>query len=142
MLTSNELERKDVEIFGLHSKTKALSRKHNDADHAAYVALKEHEVELSRVRTFFEERDAELGQQTAPFKVSRVSAVSSRSRKLACKRLLMDEHAILKQAQPLCCRRSMRLRRDASKISSTSRPLRSKRKKPRFSNFRKSPRVW
>lgn len=65
MLISNELERKDVEIFGLHSKIEALSKKHNDADHAAYVGLREHEVELSHVRTFFEERDAELEQQSS-----------------------------------------------------------------------------
>ena len=60
-----ELERKDAEIVGLHSKIKALSKKHNDADHAAYVALKEHEVELSHVRIRFEERDAELEEKSS-----------------------------------------------------------------------------
>ena len=60
-----ELERKEEEIVGLHSKIKALSKKHNDAAHAAYAALKEHEIELSHVRTFFENRDAELEQQSS-----------------------------------------------------------------------------
>ena len=60
-----ELERKEEEIVGLHSKIKALSKKHNDVAHAAYAALKEHEIELSHVRTFFENRDAELEQQSS-----------------------------------------------------------------------------
>jgi len=59
-----KLERKDAEIVGLHSKIEALSKKHNDVDHAAYVALKEHELELRHVRTFFEERDAELEEKS------------------------------------------------------------------------------